>query len=50
MAAPLPPSRPEPPTRDVVMLAVIVCLAAGNVAQSCDAGRTARAAVGRVGR
>lgn len=45
-----PPRRPEAPARDVVALAVIVCLAAGNVLQSCEAQRTARAAVGRVGR
>ena len=45
-----PPRRPEPPMRDVAAVAVIVCLAVGNVLQSCEAQRTARAAVGRLGR
>lgn len=42
-----PPRRPDLPLRDVVALAVVAFLAVGTVAQSCEAQRTARAAIAR---
>lgn len=45
-----PQRRHDLPLRDVVAFAVIAALTLGLVAQSCESGRTARAAIARCGR
>lgn len=43
-----PPSRPS--LRDALVIGVVGALVVGIVAQSCEAQRTARAAIARCGR